>query len=79
MASREFFRVFKDMIISHKPRIVGLFEPKVSSSQVDAICCKFVFDQWIRVEAVRFSGGIGSFKLMNLKWKLYLHIRSSFF
>lgn len=32
-----------DMVHRHHPSIVGLYEPKVSGSQADDICCKFGF------------------------------------
>lgn len=57
-ASRDFYRVFMDMIRSFKPMLVGLLEPKVSGSNADVLCRRFGFDQWVRVEAVGFSGGI---------------------
>lgn len=60
-ASREFSRVFKDMVRSYLPSIVGLYEPKVSGSQTDDICRSFGFAQWLWVEAVGFSGGIWVF------------------
>lgn len=43
-ASRDFYRVFKDMISFHKPMLVGLFEQKVSGSHADDICRRFGFD-----------------------------------
>ncbi|XP_031095036.1 uncharacterized protein LOC115999320 [Ipomoea triloba] len=42
----------------HKPTIVCLLEPKVSEDQANRICSSFGFEEWIRVEAVGFSGGI---------------------
>ncbi|XVF57141.1 hypothetical protein PTKIN_Ptkin06aG0180000 [Pterospermum kingtungense] len=57
-ASREFARVMKDMLRRYKPVLVGLLEPKISGSHADEICCNFGFDQWLRVEAVGYSGGI---------------------
>ncbi|XP_019162021.1 PREDICTED: uncharacterized protein LOC109158590 [Ipomoea nil] len=55
---REFHRVLRLLIETHRPSLVGLVEPKVSGSQANAICTKFGFDEWVRVEAVGFSGGI---------------------
>lgn len=54
-------RVFKDMIRTHKPILVGIFETKLSGSQADDICRRFGFDQWVRVEALCFSGGVWVF------------------
>ncbi|XP_031095076.1 uncharacterized protein LOC115999360 [Ipomoea triloba] len=42
----------------HNPAIVCLLEPKVSGDQANSICSSFGFEEWIRVEAVGFSGGI---------------------
>ena len=38
-----------------------LLEPRVSSYQVYGICTKIGFENWIRVEAVGFSGKIQIF------------------
>lgn len=46
------------MINLHKPDILSLIEPRVSGSHADEICLKIGFANWIRVEAVGFSGGI---------------------
>ncbi|XP_031124389.1 uncharacterized protein LOC116027103 [Ipomoea triloba] len=56
------------MIHSHRPDVLGLVEPKVSGSQANVICTKLGFSDWIRVEAVGFSGGIWVF------WNNSLHI-----
>ncbi|XP_019163578.1 PREDICTED: uncharacterized protein LOC109159922 [Ipomoea nil] len=45
----------------HKPCVISLFEPKVSGSHANDICSKIGFSDWIRVEAVGFSGGIWVF------------------
>ena len=60
-ASREFVRVLKDLLKHHKLDILGLLEPKVSGSHADEVCQKLGFKEWIRVEAVGFSGGIWIF------------------
>lgn len=57
------------MICRHKPFLVGLFELKVSSSQADGICCRFGFEQWLRVEAVGFREGIWLF------WKADVEVK----
>nr|GMD95341.1 uncharacterized protein LOC109159904 [Ipomoea batatas] len=71
---RAFHRVFNNLIHSHKPAIVGLVEPKVSGSQANAICTKLGFPNWVRVEAVGFSGGIWVFwsDVVNV-YVLYTH------
>ncbi|XP_031099806.1 uncharacterized protein LOC116004005 [Ipomoea triloba] len=55
---REFHRVLNNLIQTHKPSILGLVEPKVSGSHANSICMKLGYSDWIRVEAVGFSGGI---------------------
>lgn len=56
--------------------IVGLYEPKVSGSQVDDLCCRFGFDQWLCIEAVGFSGGIWIFWFLKLRLKCCRQILS---
>ena len=60
-ASREFLRTEKEIIRTNKPTIFGLFEIKVSGVKADSICRKLGFDEWIRVEALGYSGGIWVF------------------
>lgn len=60
-ASKEFLRVLMDLLPVHKPKILGLLELRVSDDQADRICRKLNFDNWVRVEAVGFSGGIWVF------------------
>lgn len=45
----------------HKPKVLGLLEPRTSGVQVDEICRKIGFDNWVCVEAVGFSEGIWIF------------------
>lgn len=59
--SKEFLRVLKDLLCVHKPKILGLLEPKVSGDQVNGICKKIGFDNWVKVDAVGFSDGIWVF------------------
>lgn len=54
-------RVLKDLLSVHKPKILGLLEPRVSGEHADTICKKIKFENWVRVEAVGFSGGIWVF------------------
>ena len=56
--SKEFDRTLKDSIRFYKPAIVALLEPRVSGYQVDGICTKISFENWIRVEVVGFRSGI---------------------
>lgn len=66
--SREMNRIIKEMIIKFRPSILGLLEPRVSGSHADDICNKMGYENWLRVEAVGFSGGIWIF------WKDNLHL-----
>lgn len=65
--SRDFNRVFKDMLRRHKPILVGLYEPKVSGTQADDIFCRVGLGKWLRVEAVGFIGGIWVFWTMEVE------------
>ncbi|XP_038688766.1 uncharacterized protein LOC119987931 [Tripterygium wilfordii] len=67
-ASKEFNRTLKDMLKFYKPGILGLLEPKVSGAQADSLCNQWGFENWVRVEAFGFSGGIWVF------WKETLQI-----
>ncbi|XP_031131690.1 uncharacterized protein LOC116033075 [Ipomoea triloba] len=60
-ASKAFRRTLKQFCRSYKPDLVCLFEPKVSGDQANRICISFGFEEWVRVEAVGFSGGIWVF------------------
>ncbi|XP_019163558.1 PREDICTED: uncharacterized protein LOC109159904 [Ipomoea nil] len=68
-ASRRPFRhALKHLLQVYKPNILGLFEPKVYGDQANKICSQLGFSDWIRVEAVGFSGGIW------VLWKDLVHI-----
>ncbi|XP_019172460.1 PREDICTED: uncharacterized protein LOC109167844 [Ipomoea nil] len=58
---KPFLRALKHFLRTHRPFILGLFEPKVSGAQANAICMKLGFSDCVRVEAVGFSGGIWVF------------------
>ncbi|XP_031110827.1 uncharacterized protein LOC116014988 [Ipomoea triloba] len=57
--------VHKDLVMGDRPNfapnLVCLLEPKVSGDQANRICIGFGFEDWLRVEAVGFSGGIWIF------------------
>ncbi|XP_031099664.1 uncharacterized protein LOC116003863 [Ipomoea triloba] len=57
-ASSSFRRALSYLILVHRPSIVCFLEPKVSGAQASKICSNFGFEEWVRVEAVGFSGGI---------------------
>lgn len=54
-------RSLKEFIGIHKPSVLELLEPEVSGTQADNICNKIEYDEWARVEAVGFNGGIWIF------------------
>ncbi|XP_031119046.1 uncharacterized protein LOC116022462 [Ipomoea triloba] len=60
-ASKTFRRTLKHFCRLYSPDLVCLLEPKVSGDQANRICISFGFEEWIRVEAVGFSGGIWVF------------------
>ncbi|XP_031098763.1 uncharacterized protein LOC116002705 [Ipomoea triloba] len=57
-ASKSFKRTLSYFCRKFHPDVVCLFEPKVSGTHANRICSSFGFEDWIRVEAVGFSGGI---------------------
>ncbi|XP_075499925.1 uncharacterized protein LOC142538495 [Primulina tabacum] len=67
-ASKELNCILKDLIKRNSPSILGLLEPRVSGSHADDICKKMGYSNWLRVEAVGFSGGIWIF------WKEDIHL-----
>lgn len=65
------------MISYHKSDILAFIEPRVSGAQADETCLKVGFPNWVRVEAVGFSGGIWIFWKMNSWLILFEPIISS--
>nr|GME00746.1 splicing factor 3B subunit 2 [Ipomoea batatas] len=57
-ASKSFLRVAKWITNYHKPDFFCLLETKTSGENADNVCRKLNFDNWVRVEALGFSGGI---------------------
>ena len=55
---REFLRSSKEMIRKFLLNVLGLVETRISEEDADKVCRSLGFDEWIRVEAVGFSGGI---------------------
>lgn len=58
VAGTDFKRVFRDMITSYKPDIVILTKTRVSGDRANSIIKNLVFDRFIKVDAMGFSGGI---------------------
>ncbi|XP_019184862.1 PREDICTED: uncharacterized protein LOC109179839 [Ipomoea nil] len=69
---KPFLRALKFLLKSHRPKILGLFEPKVSGDHENSIYKKLGFSDWIRVEAVGLSGGIWIF------WETPLRVTVSY-
>ena len=65
---KEFGRALKDSIHFYKYAIIALLDPRVSGYQGDGIFTKIGFENWIRVEAIGFIGGIWIF------WRDYVLI-----
>lgn len=57
-ASRGFRSALLQFYKDAKPDIVSLLEPRISGDMANKVCQSLGFDNWIRVEAVGFSGGI---------------------
>lgn len=56
--SKSFLRAAKWIIASERPAIFDLFETKILGDKANEVCKKLGFHQWVRVEAIGFSGGI---------------------
>ncbi|XP_019173838.1 PREDICTED: uncharacterized protein LOC109169412 [Ipomoea nil] len=69
---KPFLRALKFLIKSHRLKMIALFEPKVSGDHANLICKQIGFSDWIRVEAIGFSGGIWIF------WEDSLRVTVSF-
>lgn len=78
--SKEFIRTAKEIIMTHEPSFFRHPRNKVSGVKADKICNKIGFDQWLRVEALGFSGGIWIFwnnctQIQALKQFIHLQIK----
>ncbi|XP_031095145.1 uncharacterized protein LOC115999435 [Ipomoea triloba] len=60
-ASKPFRATLKQYCRDYSPDLVCLLESKVSGDHANRISTSFGFEEWIRVEAVGFSGGIWVF------------------
>ncbi|XP_019160671.1 PREDICTED: uncharacterized protein LOC109157220 [Ipomoea nil] len=69
---RDFHRVLKLLLKSHRPSLLGLVEPRVSGDQANSFCSKLGYEDWVRVEAMGFSGGIWVF------WNKPLEVKVEF-
>lgn len=57
-ASWDFMRTVKGIIRTQNPDILELLETRVSGIKANFIYMKLGFTEWIRVEALGYSGGI---------------------
>ena len=53
--------VLKEFLIKHKPDLLCLIETKIHGDNADKICMRLGFDNWVRVEAWGFTGGLWIF------------------
>ncbi|XP_019157735.1 PREDICTED: uncharacterized protein LOC109154388 [Ipomoea nil] len=60
-ASKVFRRTLKNYLREFKPTVLCLLEPRVSGDNANDICFALGYDEWLRVEAIGFSGGIWVF------------------
>ncbi|XP_031095268.1 uncharacterized protein LOC115999567 [Ipomoea triloba] len=75
--SRTFRRTLKQYCRDFSSNIICLLEPKTSGNQANNICFGLGFDEWVRIEAVGFSGGI--WVLWNLPLKVVVMNKHSQF
>lgn len=57
-ASKKLLRAVCFLVKTHNPKVLALFETKTSGVNADKVCKELKFNNWIRVEAIGFSGGI---------------------
>ncbi|KAK8998643.1 hypothetical protein V6N11_084030 [Hibiscus sabdariffa] len=57
-ASPSFSSYHKDYVHEFRPKIVAIFEPRISGALTDRVLRKLPFNHSIRVEAQGFSGGV---------------------
>lgn len=57
----EFLREIKEIIKVHRPTVIVLSQPRISSVMVDGVCRRLGERKWVRSEADGFSGGIWIF------------------
>lgn len=57
-ASKEFVRELKELVKGHRPMVIVLLEPRVSSDSVDEACKRLGESRWIQSEAFGFSSGV---------------------
>jgi len=56
--SGDFLRVLKELIRLYDPKVLALFETKISGQQAEDVCNKIGFNGQVRVEAQGFRGGV---------------------
>ena len=57
-ASLAFRRTFKELVRINKPKVMALFEPRISGQKADLFISESGFMKSYRIEAKGFSGGI---------------------
>lgn len=61
IGNQDTVRTLKEMLAHHKTEILILLQTRISEEKADKVCCGLLFQQWVRVECVGFSGGIWMF------------------
>lgn len=49
------------LIKTHNPTVMALLETKISGSRANEVCKNLNFSNWVRIEAIGYSGGIWIF------------------
>lgn len=57
-ASKEFRRAARFLVQTYKPCMLALLKTKMPGVATDKVCKSLNFTNWVRVEAVGYSGGI---------------------
>ncbi|CAN0926829.1 hypothetical protein LINGRAHAP2_LOCUS35549 [Linum grandiflorum] len=55
---RSFLRAFRTYLARHRPEIVIIVEPRISRAKAEKVCRITGFEEWFRVDARGFAGGI---------------------
>lgn len=59
--NQNFSRNLHDLLHVRKPQILAILEPRISGRVAEKVCIKIGWENWYRVEADCFSGGLWIF------------------
>ncbi|KAL4366987.1 hypothetical protein GQ457_05G012790 [Hibiscus cannabinus] len=76
-ASPTFWKYFTAFRREHMPKVVGLFEPRISGRKANRVIAKLGFTHSFRVEAQGFSGGIWLLWDLDVELEI-LHLSNQF-